>query len=362
MIKSTIQLMLTTAVSIAVLTAAAAAQPAPNSPDPLKKDPPELFDREDILKLELSMDIKKIRRDVKKKRSYHPAVLTYKDDSGQPVTLNLKVRARGVFRRDPRICDFPPLMLNFRDKDIKGSIFRGQNKIKMVTHCKRRINYFDEFVAHEYLVYKLYSLFSDKSFRVRLAEITYVNPAVKGAGHTRLGFFIEDDKKMAKRLGCKRIQNRWGYHLMAKMPIRDQLILDLFQFMIGNTDWSSPLEHNVQLMLHNEYQTIYAVPYDFDITGIVNPYYATPDPKLRIKSVRKRQYRGFCSNLGKLDEVIAIFKSKKSDLYALYENFPHLKGKYKKSARRYLDEFFQIISDPSRLKKQVIDNCRKVSH
>lgn len=357
-VKNTFKLLLTAAVSIAVLTAAAAAQSPPGPGKPTIPKPAKLFQSDDILQIELAMNVKTVRKDIKEKRSYHPAALSYTNANGQPVTINLKVKTRGVFRRDPRICDFPPLLLNFDDKEIKNTVFRGQNKLKLVTHCKRKINYFDDFVAHEYLVYKLYSLFSDKCFHVRLAEITYVNPG--GNRQTRLGFFIEDDKKMAKRLNCNRIQNRWGYHLIAKMPIRDQVLLALFQFMVGNTDWSTPLEHNVQLLVHKDYQTIYAVPYDFDITGIINPDYALPDPKLHIKSMREREYRGFCSNLGKLEQAIAIFKSKKREIFQLYESFPYLKEKYKKSARRYLNDFFEIIDNPRRLKNQIIDKCRKV--
>ena len=50
------------------------------------------------------------------------------------VSHSIKMRLRGNSRR--RVCDFPPLRINFKVDDTAQSIFEGQDKLKLVTHCR----------------------------------------------------------------------------------------------------------------------------------------------------------------------------------------------------------------------------------
>ena len=61
----------------------------------------------------------------------------------------------------------------------------------------------------------------------------------------------------------------------------------MFEYMIGNTDWSVPNYHNIKLMGMKDDKTSrpIAVPYDFDICGFVDPAYATVDEQLNIENV-----------------------------------------------------------------------------
>src|SRR5690606_27911365 len=64
-----------------------------------------------------------------KKRSdteYLEGTFAYTDASGQEVELDLKLRARGRYRRQKTTCDLPPIRLNFKKKQVEGTEFAGQ--------------------------------------------------------------------------------------------------------------------------------------------------------------------------------------------------------------------------------------------
>jgi hypothetical protein len=96
------------------------------------------------------------------------------------------------------------------------------------------------------------------------------------------------------------------------------------------------------------------VPYDFDQTGIINARYAAPVPQLGLRSVRQRLWRGRCVHNDQLDAVIEKFNKQREALeIALLPDGM----KDRKSAQRYIDAFYDIINDPKRLNKQIIEKC-----
>jgi len=42
----------------------------------------------------------------------------------------------------------------------------------------------------------------------------------------------------------------------------------------------------------------------------------------------------------------------------VYDSVPELDPKYVKQTRQYLDEFFDVISNPRKMKREMIDTCR----
>ena len=61
----------------------------------------------------------------------------------------------------------------------------------------------------------------------------------------------------------------------------------IFQYLVGNGDWSHTHFHNVKLMrVGFEY---FPVPYDFDFTGFVDAPYATPPEGSGLDGVRDRR-------------------------------------------------------------------------
>jgi hypothetical protein len=321
---------------------------------------PRLFESEEVLELMLTQNIDVLENDVDDVRAFHPAQLSYAEGNGREVVLKVGVRTRGKTRRNPQLCDSPPLVVKFDDAETNGTVFRGQRKLKLVTHCKRRKDIYEQYLLREYLVYRVYNILTSKSFRVRLVRVRYVDSGGRYRPVTRYAFFIEDEKDMAVRNNGKPDETTYKYWVFQKKE--GQILVSLFQFMIGNTDWSIPGRHNVKIIRAGEEASLYAVPYDFDMSGIVDARYARPHEKLqgKIKDVRSRLYRGLCRKQEEFTPVFAIFKQKKTDIYELYRQFPYLDGRNKKSALRYLEEFYRIIDTPRLVKKYLVENCRKL--
>jgi hypothetical protein len=243
-------------------------------------------------------------------------------------------------------CYYPPLLLNFVKKDIpKQSLFDGQDKLKLVMPCKG-----DDYVIREWLVYKLYNLITPKSFRARLVRVT-LDDSVKNKETSFYGMLLEDEDQLAKRNEAIIVKR----HLLnAQNTERDAFIsMAVFEFMIGNTDWSVPYQHNIRLLASDSTALATAIPYDFDHSGMVNAPYAMPPEELQMSSVLERRYRGYCiPDMNAFEPVVALFNRLKKDFYALYLDCKLLTPKYKKTATQYLDDFYQIINNPKNLQKE----------
>ena len=315
----------------------------------------QLFEEEQTIEMKLIADFKAIFKDKGEDPDYHGANLIYKDKSGQEVNVPLRTKVRGNFRR--KNCNFPPLRLNFDSKTSKGSHFEGQNKLKLVTHCQNGSKKAEQFVLQEYLVYKTYNLLTEKSFRVRLVKVTYEDKAGKYKSITRFGFLIEDEDRMADRLGGKIIEVE-NLHPMQTHP-NVTILLSVFQYMVGNTDWSIPGLHNIKLIKQGDDAFPLTIPYDFDWCGIVNATYAKPNPMFDIPSVKVRVYRGMCRTKEEFQQAFDIFLENREAIRSLYQNTSSLTEKSRSQALKYYDEFFEIISNPKRAKAEIIDNCRR---
>ncbi len=116
-------------------------------------------------------------------KEYLDGTFSYLDSAGTEHTLDLKLRTRGITRRTKTICNFPPIRLNFRKKQVDGTAFTGQDKLKLVTHCQARKSSFEQLVLREYLAYRILQLLTDKSFSARLMRITYVNTESSNDSH-----------------------------------------------------------------------------------------------------------------------------------------------------------------------------------
>ena len=137
-------------------------------------------------------------------------------------------------------------------------------------------------------------------------------------------------------------------------------IVYLFQFLIGNTDWSIPAGHNINMIKSKKPvdQLPYVIPYDFDFAGIVNAHFAVPDKTLPIESVRERLYRGFCLDDGVIEGAVEQFIQAKEEILNLYENEDKLDKITRQNTIEYVAEFYRIIKNESRLKLEILENCR----
>lgn len=315
-----------------------------------------LFASTDVFSLTLSADIRAINKDrAAESRKIYPATLTLSDSAGTS-TLHVKLRTRGHFRLRATTCAFVPLRIEFNAAELEGTIFDGQRSLKLVTHCQSDKEY-EQYPLREYLAYRALNVLTPRSFRARLVRVTYVQSTDGKPIITRLGVLLEDDDDVARRL-----EGRIMELPRAMFSDVDQEMLTLtmiFQYMIGNTDFSLYALHNIRLVRTPVNKT-YTIPYDFDLSGLVNTTYAIPHRSLRLESVRDRLYRGPCRPADEVEPVLQQFRARKGDMFALYDSVPELDPRYGREAKAYLEQFFRLIDNPNDVRRTFVDGrCSK---
>ena len=313
-----------------------------------------LFESEEILDLTLVMDVKAVTHDKSGDRPYRPAKLAYLDETGKTVSFNIGVKTRGHFRLHSLNCRVPPLRLNFKKKEVKNTVFAGQDKIKLVTHCK---NAFEPLVLQEYLAYKIYNLLTEKSFRVRLVRITYEDTQGKADPLTKYAFFIEHEDHLAERNDGQIIEDA-TYHQQQTYPVLTTLMA-VFQYMIGNTDWVASQGQNVTFLYIDGSTRPIIVPSDFDFSGFVNAPYASPNSALDLKSVKERRFMGVCRTEEEFAAAFALFYRHKEAIYTLVRNLAPLEKKVADRSLTYVDTFYDAIDDPRTVQDAFLDTCLK---
>ena len=307
-----------------------------------------------IIKISLKFDMRSFIR-TKHKGEYMPAELTIYNLDPDTLIKEIQIRARGISRRS--ICHLPPIKLNFKDTNSDPDSLNDINSLKLVTHCKNSATY-EKYVLKEYLVYRMYNLLTDSSFRVKLLQIEYVDSEDRKKPVTRYGFMIESNNQLGERLQGIGI-DREGINTWDTDTYHTNLTA-VFQYMIGNTDWSIPVLHNFKLVKpYSPTSNLLAIPYDFDYSVMVNTSYAIPDEKLGTESVLIRVYRGYCLPSDEhYQSLFKVFIRKKRDMFSLIEDFDLLDEKSKEEMRDYLDEFYHIIENPLLAKREIINSCR----
>jgi hypothetical protein len=314
-----------------------------------------LFQSEEVIKLTIKTELRNLLKDRREKRDYHKGLLIY-EDKGAIDSVSVKLRVRGNFRRKKATCAFPPIRLKFDSAQVVHTLFEDQDKVKLVTHCQSRKPEYQQFLFKEYLIYKMYNQLTDSSFRVRLMEITYIDTGNKPDTLHRYGFVIEDEEHLAERLGGRiiKIPNIHPDNTDKKLVNT----LSVFQYMIGNTDFSIPGLHNVKILMTQPGRPPLAVPYDFDWSGLVKAPYAKPNESLGITSVRVRLFRGFCRTEAEFEETFQIFRRQRDAIWALFENQENLDPKVREDCLAYLEDFYDTINDPKRVDREFLQRCR----
>ncbi|MGZ5246479.1 MAG: hypothetical protein ACXWV5_05455 [Flavitalea sp.] len=260
-----------------------------------------------------------------------------------------EIRARGKYRKEA--CYPPPVMVRFNHKNLPG-------RLKLVWPCKTTSSLYEQYVLKEYLVYKMYNLVTEKSFKVRLVKVSFTDTKNKIKSDQRFGFFIEDIDQVAKRNECIEMQEDSMLHTES-VQRRQMTELAIFQFMVGNTDWNVPVKRNLKFLLCNISGNPIAVPYDFDYTGMVNAKYAIPAETLPIISVRERYYLGFTRTLDELRNAVEGFRTKKDSLIKLVNEQPGLDNFNKREMIKYLNEFFEDVDSDRKLEEFFIKKAKR---
>jgi hypothetical protein len=318
-----------------------------------------LFECDELITFELELPMKTLYRRAESRPDLD-GVLRYVDSQGETLTLDVRITTRGHSRLE--ICRFPPLSVNLKRKQVDNTLFAGQNKLKIVTPCRRGERYQD-YLRQEYGIYKAYNVVVEPSFRVRMLEITFRDSEGKMKPEVRMAFFIESIKEVAERSGMETVKlNRIPpQHLDAA----NSSIYELFQFLIANTDWSKTKGPGDEDCCHNgkvlrvpgQDLGWVVLPYDFDQAGLINVPYALPHDQLPIRRVTQRLFRGRCANFDHLDETIALFNREREAIEVALAS-GGISDKAREKQTDYVAKFYNIINDPRERERHIEDRCR----
>ena len=145
----------------------------------------------------------------------------------------------------------------------------------------------------------------------------------------------------------------------ARMRVEDTGRVTLFQYLVGNTDYSMYFGHNVVSVDTGE-NRIVPVPYDFDWSGVVNARYAKPAPEIGTRSVRERVYRGVCRPDVDYAAHYAALLSHREEMTALIRGQEGLNDDEQRETLEYLDEAWLIFQRPDRARDRIEEACRPV--
>jgi hypothetical protein len=328
---------------------------------------PLIFEYDSVMELTLSVNFDTLCRPSETPDcDYEPSVLTYRDITGQEVPLPVEIRSRGGWRATQTNCQIPTLFVRFSGHDTVGTPFEGQTTLALNSHCGKGISpeniksprlpdEFERYIVNEYLGYRLYNLITQVSLRPQLARIRYTNPDDPRQDFTHDAFFIEHFEALAERLDAELLPPNSFNAARLDRDAADQMAL--FQYMVGNTDWSIVNQDNVILLLFPDGRQV-PVLFDLDMSGLVNAHYAFPAPGIPINSVLQRYYMGYCHADTDWNALFTRFATLQDAQMALLAEIPGLGGGDRRIVNAYLDTFFKTLDSPEEREKRIIKACQ----
>jgi hypothetical protein len=309
-----------------------------------------LLQQFDPLVVVLEIDLKKLKKD-QGEEVWLPALLQIKNGNTIAYEQQVRVASRGNMRK--KTCDFPPIKIRFLESEIKDDSLADINELKMVVTCRNTASD-EQLVLRENLAYELYNLITPQSFRTKAATVQFRTPGRKRADRETNAFFIESEKEMASRVGGRPLKPR-----IINPKAVDSLAytrMCVFQYMIGNTDWGAYSRHNMKIVGFSDRRPA-AVPYDFDYAGLVDADYAVSAADIPVKDVRERCYLGLCHSAELYQQVFAEYLAQKEQILARCDTYPGLIFASRTAVRTYLLEFFAVLENPARARKEIIEHC-----
>jgi hypothetical protein len=326
-----------------------------------------LFTDDTVMKLSIPLDFGDLCRPRETENcEFTPATLIYGDASGSKRSLPIEVKIRGGWRSLTQNCSVPLLWIRFDEEAAIGSPFEGQSLLPLTTHCGKGISIkalargtrksdYEQYLLREFLAFRTYNVLSEYSLRTRLVRIAYTDSKWLSKGVLHYAFFTEHFDSMAARTGSTRLER--GSFDQELLDAQSAARVALFQFMIGNTDWSIVRERNTVLLMDGNGKQL-PVPYDLDMSGLVDADYAGPAPALPIKNVRERYFLGLCQPGTEWDALFAYFEGKRDTVLGLAERLPGLSRASKRWIQYYLENFFEILESPTARQQEITGACR----
>jgi hypothetical protein len=276
-------------------------------------------------------------------------------------SLPVRLSPRGITRLRKETCKFAPLRVDFTGAPASTSLFAGQRRLKLVTHCRPAESH-QQYLLLEYAAYRLYNQLTPLSFRVRLAQIDYVEDNGKPV-ISRLGFFIEDLGDVARRNGMS--EARVGARIpVSSLATADAARFGIFQYLIANLDWAMqagpPTDtccHNSRLLAAAGSAQLTTVPYDFDYSGLVDAPYAVPPEGINVASVKSRRYRGFCRHNAEALKAAGEIRAQRASLLAVLSQIAELSEGTRRKAAAFLERGFADIATDQSVSDKLLRTC-----
>lgn len=316
----------------------------------------KLFRSQEVLPIKLSYSNKNIKRNTNDS-TYVKTDLSYKQEDGSWKIMEVELRRRGNNRL--KNCYFPPIKIKIKKSVSKGTLFKGNKKLKLVLPCLKQKSMNDN-VIKECMAYQLYEIISPYHFKTRMVIIDFTETrGKKTVIHKLKGFLIEDDKKISARHNGK-ILKRFVH------PLGQDAITSVqnafFQYMISNTDYSTAYQHNEKLFFIDN--KMIPVPYDFDMSGLVDASYAVvsqiQNETLEITDVKQRMYRGFKRDEKIFQQVRKEFLDNKNQMLEIVDSFESKFDDPKEftTAKKFISNFYKIMTDDNLFRKKIINQAR----
>lgn len=314
----------------------------------------DLFGLEEALNITMVTNFKTFRRN-RSKGEYQAAAMTIQVSDSFKMVHPVRLKARGIYRRDN--CAMPPVWLNVRYSGIESRELSGIRRMKMVCMCKPNDRY-GEYILREYLVYKIYNLLTPYSFRVRLINLTLVDTGKDNKEQKGWAFLIEPAEMMARRLDAKELKSDELSMRTVNEEAMDRLAM--FQYMIGNPDYSVTGRHNLKILASQVSgpHGFIPVPYDFDFTGLVNAIYAFPNETLELSSVRERYFRGPCRDGVSYEKALASLEAVRDEIEATIWAFDKLEEEARFDMIGFIESFFNTASNEHFIDREISRTCR----
>ena len=324
-------------------------------PDSSKKSF-RLFEDDKIIEITLSLDLTTYFK-LKPKDEYLKANLTIHLSKKDSISRDIGLKTRGIWRNQN--CAFAPIELNIKKAGFGYTDLDKISKLKMTPQCNfNKIN--EDYVLREFLAYKLFNVLTDTSFRVRLLRVNYVDTQKKRKPIIQYAFFIEPLEMLSARTNCLPIKLRTLNQKSIIPRIMDRL--SIFNYMIGNYDWSVPGQHNVSVIKSLSYEPTglgIAIPHDFDWTGLVNPTYAIPTEEIGTENVRERLFVGVCRSKEVFKDELEMFRKKRNDFLKVVNDFSYISNQTRKDINYYLDGFFnQLTGNKEIILSNLLSKCK----
>ena len=319
-----------------------------------------LFENDEILEVSLRFDLSGFLKKPDKNQSFD-GVMTFHFSETDTLNRKVTIQYRGYSRYER--CRLPPIRIIFKQPVYEVTDSARIKKMKLVNQCQPGSLY-DDYVIKEYLVYRLYNVLTDTCFRVRLLKVNYIDAEKKKKPVIQYGIFIEPEELLAKRTNMLEVKTRSLTQKQMHPLMIDRIAI--FNYMVSNWDWSVPGQHNISVFTSPVYDLAgrgIPVPFDFDLTGVVNAEYAIPPPGIGIETNRDRKFTGICRTREVYMKELMMFLDKKDEFYSVVDNYPHLSKASKRDIISFLDQFFLQLEKPRSLDNLIdflLEECKQL--